>query len=163
MVLSAAGGALALMLPIFRLGIGGWIGSGRQYMSWIAIDDLVGILHHVINCNSIQGPVNAVSPEPVTNRTFSKTLGHVLGRPAIFALPAFAARLGLGQMAEEALLSSARVLPKRLLESDYQFAFPELEGALRHILKKPKTQSKGNSSGSSTHGTESQSRSEASF
>jgi uncharacterized protein (TIGR01777 family) len=139
-VLSAAGGALALMLPIFRLGIGGRIGSGRQYMSWITIDDLVGIIDHVIRFESIQGPVNAVSPNPVTNLVFSKTLGQVLSRPVLFALPAFAARLAFGQMANEALLASARVSPARLIESGYQFAFPELEGALCRILQKPKAQ-----------------------
>ncbi len=138
MVLSAEGGALSLMLPVFRLGIGGRIGNGRQYMSWISIDDLVGIINHAITCESLQGPVNAVSPNPVTNQIFTKTLGQVLSRPALFALPSFAARLALGQMADEALLSSARVLPARLTESGYKFAFPELEDALRHILRKPK-------------------------
>jgi uncharacterized protein (TIGR01777 family) len=135
MVLSANGGALALMLPIYRLGIGGKIGSGQQYMSWIAIDDVVGIIDNVLNSSSLQGPVNAVSPNPVTNSEFSKTLAHVLSRPAIFALPAFAARLAFGKMADEALLSSSRVSPIRLMESGYKFAFPKLDGALRHILR----------------------------
>jgi len=138
MVLSAKGGALGLMLPVFQLGIGGRIGSGRQYMSWISIDDLVSVINYAITCESLQGPVNAVSPNPVTNQRFAKTLGHVLSRPALFSLPAFVARLALGQMADEALLSSARVWPARLTESGYRFAFPELEGALRHILRKPK-------------------------
>ena len=136
MVLSAARGALALMLPIYRLGIGGKIGSGHQYMSWIAIDDMAGIISHAMNCESLQGPVNAVSPNPVTNSVFSKTLAQVLSRPAIFSLPAFAARLAFGKMADEALLASSRALPTRLIESGYKFAFPNLEGALRHILNK---------------------------
>jgi len=138
-VLSAAGGALALMLPVYRLGIGGKIGSGQQYMSWIAMDDMVGIIHHAILCKTLRGPVNAVSPNPVTNRAFSKTLAQVLTRPSIFSLPAFAARLAFGKMADEALLSGSRAFPKRLLESGYTFAYPKLEGALRHILHKPAT------------------------
>ncbi|MBP1625449.1 MAG: uncharacterized protein H6Q07_3471 [Acidobacteria bacterium] len=137
MVLSPGGGALRLMLPIFRLGAGGRIGSGRQYMSWIAIDDLVGVIDHAIHCEGLRGPVNAVSPNPVTNQVFSKTLGAVLSRPALFALPAFAARLALGQMADEVLLSGARVSPAKLTGSGYSFVFPHLEGALRHVLKRP--------------------------
>jgi uncharacterized protein len=137
MVLSAAGGALALMLPLFRLGMGGRIGSGRQYVSWITIDDLVRIIFHTIGCETLQGPVNAVSPNPATNREFSKTLGHVLSRPAAFALPAFATRLAFGQMADEVLLSGAKVSPARLMQSGFKFSFPQLEGALRHILQAP--------------------------
>jgi uncharacterized protein len=137
MVLSAAGGALALMLPLFRLGMGGRIGSGRQYVSWITIDDLVRIIFHTIGCETLQGPVNAVSPNPATNREFSKTLGHILSRPAAFALPAFAARLAFGQMADEVLLSGAKVSPARLIQSGFKFSFPQLEGALRHILQAP--------------------------
>ena len=137
MVLSPDGGALGLMLPIFRWGVGGRIGSGRQYMSWIAIDDLVGMIDHAIHRETFQGPVNAVSPNPVTNRVFSKTLASVLSRPALFALPSFAARLVLGQMADEVLLSSAKVSPAKLIGSGYSFRFPHLEGALRHVLKRP--------------------------
>jgi uncharacterized protein (TIGR01777 family) len=137
-VLSATAGALALMLPIYRLGFGGRIGNGRQYMSWIAIDDLVEIFHHALMHPSLQGPINAVSPNPVTNLIFSKTLGRVLSRPAVCALPAFAAQLALGQMAEETLLSSARVSPARLIQAGFPFAFPQLESALRHALQKPK-------------------------
>ncbi len=136
-VLSAAGGALGSMLPIYRLGIGGKIGSGNQYMSWIAIDDMVSLIHHAMNCESLQGPVNAVSPNPVTNSVFSKTLAKVLSRPAIFALPAFAARLAFGRMADEALLCSCKAFPGQLIESGYEFSFPQLEGALRHIFHKP--------------------------
>jgi uncharacterized protein (TIGR01777 family) len=134
-VLSPKGGALSLMLPVFRLGIGGRIGNGRQYMSWIALDDLMGIVDHAIRCESLRGPVNAVSPHPVTNLEFSKTLGRVLSRPVPFALPSFAARLAFGEMADEALLASARVIPARLRDSNYSFRFPELEPALRHVFK----------------------------
>ena len=134
-VLSPKGGALALMLPVFRLGIGGKIGNGTQYMSWIAMEDLVGIFHHVIHCESLRGPINAVSPNPVTNLEFSRTLGRVLSRPVLFALPSFAARAIFGEMANEVLLASARVSPLRLRESGYQYKFPELEAALRHTLQ----------------------------
>jgi uncharacterized protein (TIGR01777 family) len=137
-VLSAAGGALARMLPPFRLGFGGTIGSGNQYMSWIAIDDLIGIIHQLIVKESFQGPINVVSPNPITNREFSDTLGRILSRPVFFNLPSFAARLALGKMADETLLSSARVSPKRLMKANFPFAFPELEEALRYILEKPK-------------------------
>lgn len=138
-VLSPRGGALALMLPVFRAGIGGRIGSGRQYMSWIALDDLLGVIRHAIECDFLAGPLNAVSPNPVTNRIFSKTLGRVLSRPAMFVLPSFAARAVFGEMAREVLLASVRVLPKRLLESGYKFQYPELEAALRHGLSGPDT------------------------
>jgi hypothetical protein len=136
MVLSPAGGALGLMLPVFRLGIGGRIGAGRQYMSWITIEDLIGVINHAIQNQSMHGPINAVSPTPVTNRDFSKSLAQALSRPAAFALPAFAARIAFGQMADEVLLASARVSPERLLQSEFRFQFPELDGALRHMLEK---------------------------
>ncbi len=135
-VLSAAGGALASMLPVFRLGAGGVIGSGEQYISWVALDDAVGIIHHVVNTPTLHGPVNAVAPEPVTNREYTKTLGALLSRPTILPLPAFVARAALGEMAQELLLSSTRVQPHRLLETGYRFRFPQLEGALRHLLGK---------------------------
>jgi uncharacterized protein (TIGR01777 family) len=137
MVLSANAGALPLMLRAFRLGVGGKIGSGRQYMSWIAIQDLVGMIHHVINNPFIHGPVNAVSPNPVTNQEFSKTLAATLSRPSIFALPAFAARLIFGEMADGALLASTRAFPERLKQSGFKFRFPDLESALIQILQKP--------------------------
>ncbi len=133
-VLSAAGGALAKMLLPFKMGVGGIIGSGRQYMSWIAINDLVGAIHHCLVTESLSGPLNAVAPNPVTNREFTKTLGLVLKRPTIFPMPAFAARLAFGEMADELLLASTRVEPAKLNSSDFQFQFPELEGALRHVL-----------------------------
>jgi uncharacterized protein len=133
-VLSAAGGALAKMLPPFRLGLGGVLGSGRQYMSWIALDDAVGAMQHAIVTDTLQGPTNAVAPRPVTNQEFTKTLGKVLGRPTAIPLPAFAARLMFGEMADELLLASARVQATKLLASGYQFRYPELEDALRHVL-----------------------------
>ncbi len=134
MVLSARGGALARMLGIFRAGLGGRVGSGEQYVSWIALDDLVGAVAHAIRTESLEGPVNAVAPRPVTNREFAKTLARVLGRPAVLPAPAFAVRLLLGEMADELLLASARVEPDRLLLSGYAFRHPELEGALRDLL-----------------------------
>ncbi len=135
-VLSPAGGALARMLTPFKLGLGGRIGAGGQFMSWIAIDDLTGAIHHALATESLRGPVNAVAPRPVTNREFTKTLGRVLGRPTLFPMPAFAARLTFGEMADELLLASARVEPAKLVTSGYRFRAPELEGALRHLLGK---------------------------
>lgn len=135
-VLSAQGGALAKMLPPFRLGLGGKIGSGRQYMSWISMDDAVGAIHHALLTPELQGAVNLVAPHPIKNRDFTHTLGQVLGRPAVFAVPATAIRLALGQMGEEALLSSTRVEPRRLEASGYKFLYPELTGVLRHLLDK---------------------------
>jgi hypothetical protein len=135
-VLSPAGGGLAKMLPAFKMGVGGKIGSGKQYMSWIAIDDLVQILLFATTAEALKGPVNAVSPNPVTNLEFSKTLGRVLGRPAIFPMPAFAVRLAFGEMGEELLLASTRIEPARLVSAGYQFRFPQLEGALQHLLGK---------------------------
>jgi hypothetical protein len=133
-VLSAAGGALARMLFPFRIGVGGKIGNGHQFMSWITLDDLVGVIYHAIQTDSLAGPVNAVAPRPVTNLEFTKTLGRVLSRPAVFPLPSFAARLLLGEMADELLLASTRVEPAKLLATGYQFKHSELEAALRHVL-----------------------------
>lgn len=134
-IFSKAGGALKKMLMPFRLGVGGKLGSGRQYLSWIAIDDAVGAIAHALTNDSLRGPVNVVAPQAVTNYEFTKTLGRVLSRPTLFPVPAFAARLAFGEMADETLLSSQRVEPTRLKESAYIFKYPELEGALRHILK----------------------------
>ncbi len=133
-VLSPAGGALKEMLLPFKMGVGGVIGSGEQYWSWIAIDDVVGAIYHCITTESLQGAVNVVSPNPATNREFSKTLGRVLSRPAIFPLPAFVARMVFGEMAEELLLSSIRVEPAKLQATGYPFRYFDLEGALRHVL-----------------------------
>jgi hypothetical protein len=135
-VLSAAGGGLAKMLPAFKLGVGGKIGSGKQYLSWIAIDDLVQIILFATTAEALHGPANAVAPNPVTNLVFAKTLGRVLGRPTILALPAFLVRLAFGEMGKELLLASARIEPLRLMNTGYQFRFPQLEGALRHVLGK---------------------------
>ena len=135
-VLSPRGGALAKMLLPFRLGVGGKIGSGRQYMSWIGIDDVVGAIHYALTTDELHGPVNAVAPNPVTNLEFTKTLGRVLSRPTIFPMPAFAARLAFGEMADELLLASTRVKPARLQNSGYYFRHPRLEDALRHLLGK---------------------------
>jgi len=133
-ILSRAGGGLAKMLPAFMMGAGGKIGSGKQYMSWIGIDDLLQIILFATTAETLSGPVNAVAPNPVTNLVFTETLGRVLGRPAIFPMPAFAVRLAFGEMGKELLLASARIEPARLLSAGYQFRFPELEGALRHLL-----------------------------
>ncbi len=136
-VLSAAGGALRKMLFPFKMGLGGPVGSGRQYMSWVSIDDVVEIIRYVIENDSLHGPVNVVSPNPVSNRQFTKTLGAVLHRPTIFPMPAFAARLAFGEMANELLLAGTRVAPKKLIDSGYKFRHPELAEALEHLLKKP--------------------------
>jgi uncharacterized protein len=133
-ILTPAGGALRRMLTPFRLGAGGPIGSGKQWVSWIAIDDAVGAVHHAIMSESLSGPVNATAPEPVTSRDFAGTLGHTLGRPSLVPAPAFALRLLFGEMADTALLASQRILPRRLTESGYQFRYPDLEAALRHVL-----------------------------
>ena len=136
-VLSAEAGARAAVLPIFRLGAGGVVGDGGQYVSWIALDDAVGAIQHVLRRDAVSGPVNVVAPNPVTNREYTKTLGRVLSRPTVIPLPAFAARLMFGEMADELLLSSTRVSPQQLLASGYEFAFPRLDGALRHLLATP--------------------------
>jgi hypothetical protein len=133
-VLSGGGGALAKMLTPFKLGAGGKIGSGEQYMSWIALDDATGAILHALAHEELEGAVNVVAPRAVTNGEFTKTLGGVLGRPTLFAVPAFAARLAFGEMADAALLASQRAEPSRLKATNYEFKYPELEGALRHAL-----------------------------
>jgi uncharacterized protein (TIGR01777 family) len=135
-ILSGQGGALKKMLLPFKLGLGGKIGSGRQYMSWVAIDDVVGAIVHCLETANLQGPVNVVAPRPETNSVFTKTLGHVLHRPTLFPMPALAARAAFGQMADELLLASQRVRPAKLLSANYVFRYPELDGALRHVLAK---------------------------
>jgi uncharacterized protein (TIGR01777 family) len=134
-ILSKQGGALATMLTPFKLGLGGRIGDGRQYMSWIAIDDVIGAILHSVKTESLAGPVNTVAPNPVTNAEFTKTLGQAISRPTVFPMPAFAAKLVFGQMGEELLLGGQRVRPAKLLESGYTFKYPELETALRHVLQ----------------------------
>ena len=134
LILSAEGGALKKMLLPFRIGLGGVIGSGKQYMSWVSIDDVIGTIQHIIANEALCGPVNLVSPNSVSNREFTKTLGQVLNRPTIFPMPAFAARIAFGEMADELLLSSTRVIPKKLMDSGYEFRHPELGGAFEHLL-----------------------------
>jgi hypothetical protein len=136
-VLAAQGGALKKMLPAFKLGLGGRLGGGRSYWSWIAIDDVVSAIHHVLATESLSGPLNVVSPHPVTNLEFTGTLGRVLRRPTIFAVPRFAVELLFGEMGREALLASFRVKPSKLIGAGFNFRFPELEPALRHLLAVP--------------------------
>lgn len=133
-VLSPRGGVLARVLPFFRLGLGGPLGSGRQYMSWIAIQDVVGAVGHVVGRDDLAGPVNLVSPHPVTNLAFTRTLAALLHRPAVLPVPAPVLRFLFGQLADEVLLASARVAPAKLRGSGYAFRYPELEGALRAVL-----------------------------
>jgi hypothetical protein len=135
-VLAPKGGALSRMLPLFRAGFGGVLGNGKQYVSWVTLDDLPGIVLHILANGDLRGPVNAVAPRPVTNREFTEALGRVLSRPTLFPVPAFALRLAVGEMADALLLASARAVPRRLEETGYRFRFPELSGALRHLLGK---------------------------
>jgi uncharacterized protein (TIGR01777 family) len=133
-VLSPTGGPLATMLTPFRFGLGGVVGTGEQYMSWIALDDALGAIHHALSTEALQGPVNVVAPQAVTNRAFTTTLGQVLRRPTRLPLPAFAARLFFGEMADALLLASTRVAPARLVASGYTFHYPTLEEALSHMI-----------------------------
>lgn len=133
-VLSARGGALEKMLLPFKLGVGGRIGTGEQFWSWITLDDVIGAIYHSIITEALSGPVNLVSPNPVTNREFTETLGQVLRRPTVLPLPSFAARGVFGEMADELMLASTRVRPVKLLESGYEFQYPDLTGALNHVL-----------------------------
>ena len=133
-VLSREGGALPKMLTPIKLGVGGRLGSGRQYYSWITIVDAVAAILHALENEGVSGPVNLVSPQPVTNGEFTKALGRALGRPTLFAVPAFAARLAFGEMADELLLASARVEPTRLKATGFEFKYPTLEAALHHIV-----------------------------
>jgi uncharacterized protein (TIGR01777 family) len=133
-VLSAEGGALAKMLFPFRMGVGGKVGSGRQFLSWIGLDDAVDAVIACLVNDALCGPVNLVAPRPVTNYAFTKTLGRVLRRPTILPLPALAARLVFGQMADELLLASQRVQPAKLLAAGYTFRYPDLEAALVRVL-----------------------------
>jgi uncharacterized protein (TIGR01777 family) len=135
-VLSASGGALQAMLLPFRMGVGGKVGNGRQWMSWVDLNDVAGALQHVIKTDRLQGPVNVVAPNPVRNTEFTKTLASVLSRPAVLPMPAFAVRLVFGQMADELLLASQRVEPSKLLANGYVFQQTELRKALERILRK---------------------------
>jgi uncharacterized protein (TIGR01777 family) len=133
-VLSAKGGALKAMLTPFKLGLGGRIGNGRQWMSWIDLQDMAGAILHILKTDLLQGPVNMVAPRPVTNAEFTKTLASVLSLPAIFPVPAFAAKLAFGEMAEELLLGGQRVEPAKLIASGYPFRFRELRASLGNIV-----------------------------
>lgn len=134
-ILTAEGGALKRMLLPFRLGLGGPIGNGRQYWSWVGLDDVIGSIRHALETTTLSGPVNVVSPNPVSNRAFTSALGRVLSRPAFLPLPRFAVRLALGEMADELLLNSARVRPAMLASTGYQFRDTDLHGCLHRLLK----------------------------
>lgn len=133
-VLSPKGGALAKMLLPFKMGLGGVVGSGNQYWSWIGLEDLTRAIAWCVNNDSVEGPVNAVSPTPMTNKDFTKGVGKALSRPTIFPLPGFMAKIVLGEMAESLLLSSTRVMPDALTKSGFEFSHPELVGCLKHEL-----------------------------
>ena len=133
-VLTSTGGMLERIMIPFRLGIGGKLGSGRQYMSWISLDDLLGAILHAVTTESLIGPVNAVTPYPISNLEFTRTLARLLGRPSFLSIPAFALRLALGELADSMLLVSIRAEPARLLRAGYRFSYPTLEEALRHAL-----------------------------
>lgn len=134
-VLSTDGGALKKMLPPFKLGGGGILGNGKQYMSWISLGDEVRAIRFLIDTPTVRGAVNLTAPQPVTNKEFTKTLGKALHRPTIMPLPAFAARIMFGEMADALLLASTRVYPQRLLDAGYRFRHPDLEAALEDVLK----------------------------
>jgi len=133
-ILSTKGGALAKMLTPFKMGVGGVIGSGTQYMSWISLNDVIGAILFALNNQTLSGPVNLVAPNAATNREFTKTLGKVLGRPTIFPMPAFAAKLLFGEMANDLLLGSTRVKPERLAQAGYAFMDPQLEEAFEAVV-----------------------------
>lgn len=134
-VLTREGGAIEKMLTPFKFGVGGTIGSGKQYMSWITLDDLIRIIHFALENKNLSGAVNAVAPNPVKNKEFTDTFGKVLHRPTIIPVPAFGIKLLFGEMGETLLLEGARVLPKRLEDAGFEFKFPKLEDALKHVLE----------------------------
>jgi uncharacterized protein (TIGR01777 family) len=135
-VLSGEGGGLPRMLTPFKMGVGGKVGNGRQYVSWITLEDLVRVIRRAIEDETLRGPVNAVAPGAVTNEEFTKALGRVLGRPTILPVPVFALRLAFGEVADAVMLSSTRVEPARLKEAGFDFKDSEIESALRHVIKK---------------------------
>jgi len=136
-VLSAAGGALPKLLPLFRLGLGGRFGSGRQWWSWAGLDDVVGAYHHALTSAGLSGPVNVTAPAPARNAELTAVLARVVSRPALLPVPAFGPKLLLGELADSLLFDSMRVLPERLAADGYTFRHPTLEGALRHALGRP--------------------------
>jgi len=135
-VLSPKGGALGAMLTPFKMGVGGRIGDGQQWMSWIDVQDMVGAIHHILNSALLQGPVNMVAPKPVKNVEFTKTLADVLSRPAVVPMPAFAVKLAFGEMGETVLLGSQRVEPIQLVMSGYPFRFTDLRASLENNLRR---------------------------
>ena len=134
-VLSKDGGALATMLTPFKLGVGGVVGSGLQWMSWISLDDEIAVINYVIENENIRGAVNAVSPNPVTNHDFTKTLGEVLYRPTFLPLPEFAVSMVFGEMGDALLLASTKVIPKRLTDAGFEFKYPDLKAAIENAVK----------------------------
>jgi uncharacterized protein (TIGR01777 family) len=133
-VLAASGGALGQMLPVFRLGLGGRVGDGRQWMSWITLGDLVRIVERALDDDTLSGPVNAVAPHPVRNGDFVRALAGAIRRPALLPVPAGLLRLALGEMADEMLLTSCRVVPRLLMKRGFRFDHPDLEGALTALV-----------------------------
>ena len=133
-ILAREGGMMSKLLTPFKMGVGGKVGSGKQYISWIAIDDVVAAMKLALADESLRGPLNMVSPNPVTNEEFTRALGQALSRPTIMSMPAFAARLAFGEMADEMLLTSQRVEPKKLENIGYAFRYAELGSALQHLL-----------------------------
>ena len=134
-VLAKDGGALEKMLTPFKFGVGGTVGSGEQYLSWIALDDLIRVIHFALENEPVSGAVNACAPNPVTNKEFTDTLGRVLNRPTIIPVPAFGIKLLFGEMGETLLLKGARVVPEKLENAGFEFKFPDLETALKHVLQ----------------------------
>jgi uncharacterized protein len=134
-VLSKDGGALGTMLTPFKLGVGGVVGGGKQWMSWVSLDDHVAAINFAIENENLRGAVNSTSPHPVTNEEFTKTLGSVVYRPTLIPVPEFVVSMALGEMGDELLLTSTRVIPKRLEDAGFEFKYPELKGALEHAVK----------------------------
>ncbi len=135
-VMSDKGGALSKMLPAFKLGLGGKIGDGKQYMSWVDIEDMVRMMEFCMLTDKLEGPVNMTAPNPVTNTEFSKALGKALRRPVLFPMPALAAKIMFGEMAEELLLGGARVIPKKLVNAGYSFRYPRIDDSLARLVRK---------------------------
>ena len=135
-VLSPNGGMLKRMLPAFRLGLGATLGSGKQYMSWITIDDVVRAMDFLLQTETLEGPVNLCTPHPVSNREFTKTLGRILHRPAVFRIPHPILKILFGELADKELVASSRAIPDRLIKSGFKFEYPELEKGLHHLLGK---------------------------
>jgi len=135
-VLSQEGGMLRRLLPFFKAGLGAELGSGEQYMSWIAIDDLISAIDAILRNESLSGPLNLCAPNPVTNHEFTKVLNHILKRPTLFRIPSVLLRALFGEMADEEFLSSIRAVPDKLTSSGFEFQYPRIEEALRHVLKR---------------------------